>query len=42
MGSILMTGAGFTKNFGGFLANEMWAKIFNCHEVQEPVPKIFC
>ena len=26
---ILLTGAGFTKNFGGFLAKEMWAKIFN-------------
>lgn len=38
--SILLTGAGFTKNFGGFIANEMWAKIFNCREVQkEPVLK---
>lgn len=38
--TILLTGAGFTKNFGGFLANEMWAKIFNCREVQkEPVLK---
>ena len=28
----LLTGAGFTKNFGGFLASEMWAQIFNsCH-----------
>lgn len=36
--TILLTGAGFTKNFGGLIANEMWAKIFNCHEVQkEPV-----
>ncbi|MGB8991030.1 MAG: SIR2 family protein [Desulfobaccales bacterium] len=26
---ILFTGAGFTKNFGGFLAKEMWSKIFN-------------
>jgi len=26
---ILLTGAGFTKNFGGFLGEEMWAKIFN-------------
>ena len=26
---ILLTGAGFTNNFGGFLASEMWAKIFN-------------
>jgi hypothetical protein len=38
--TILLTGAGFTKNFGGFLANEMWAKIFNCREVQKkPVLK---
>lgn len=25
----LITGAGFTKNFGGFLASEMWSVIFN-------------
>src|SRR5438477_8433084 len=27
--AILLTGAGFTKNFGGFLAEEMWAQILN-------------
>ena len=27
--NILLTGAGFTANFGGLLAREMWAKIFN-------------
>ena len=27
--TILLTGAGFTKNFGGFLAREMWAQIHN-------------
>ncbi len=27
--TILLTGAGFTKNFGGFLASEMWAQIHN-------------
>ncbi len=26
---ILLTGAGFTKNFDGFLGSEMWSKIFN-------------
>lgn len=26
---ILLTGAGFTKNFGGFLGHEMWSLIFN-------------
>lgn len=26
---ILLTGAGFTKNFGGFLASQMWDMIFN-------------
>ncbi len=30
----LITGAGFTKNFGGFLASEMWATIFNNPLVQ--------
>ena len=24
-----MTGAGFTKNFDGFLGSEMWSKVFN-------------
>jgi hypothetical protein len=31
---ILLTGAGFTHNFGGFLAREMWAMIFNNPLVQ--------
>lgn len=31
---VLLTGAGFTCNFGGFLAKQMWALIFNCKEVQ--------
>lgn len=31
---ILLTGAGFTRNFGGFLAREMWSKIFNNPSVQ--------
>ncbi len=26
---ILLTGAGFTKNFGGYLAREMWKEIHN-------------
>jgi len=29
-----MTAAGYTKNFGGFLAEDMWEKIFNHNEVQ--------
>lgn len=33
-GHILFTGAGFTKNFGGLLASEMWSKIFNHEQVQ--------
>lgn len=32
--NILLTGAGFTKNFGGLLATEMWSRIFNHEEVQ--------
>lgn len=31
---VLLTGAGFTKNFGGFLGSEMWAQIFNDEEIQ--------
>lgn len=27
-------GAGFTKNFGGPLSNEMWANIFKRKEIQ--------
>jgi len=33
-GLVLLTGAGFTKNFGGFLAIEMWSKVFNHPEIQ--------
>ncbi|MFQ5962911.1 MAG: SIR2 family protein [Candidatus Scalinduaceae bacterium] len=33
--TVLMTGAGYTKNFGGLLADQMWAKIFNHKEVQD-------
>jgi hypothetical protein len=34
---ILLTGAGFTKNFGGLLADEIWAMMFNHKEVQDSV-----
>lgn len=34
MNSVLLAGAGFTKTFGGYLASEMWAAIFNQPEVQ--------
>ncbi|MEW6335999.1 MAG: SIR2 family protein [Acidobacteriota bacterium] len=27
--NILLTGAGFTKNFGGLLASEIWSRLFN-------------
>lgn len=35
---MLLTGAGFTYNFGGFLAREMWSKIFNNPLVQNSKP----
>jgi hypothetical protein len=31
---IFLTGAGFTKNFGGFLADEMWSVLFNLPRIQ--------
>jgi hypothetical protein len=31
---VLLTGAGFTQNFGGVLADQMWDKIFNHGQVQ--------
>lgn len=31
---VLLTGAGFTYNFGGFLANDIWSIIFNNRAVQ--------
>ncbi|MDP2946336.1 MAG: SIR2 family protein [bacterium] len=31
---ILLTGAGFTKNFGGFLGSEMWRQILHQKEIQ--------
>lgn len=38
--NILLTGAGFTKNFGGLLASEMWAEIFNHEKIQaQPIIK---
>jgi len=36
---VLLTGAGFTKNFGTPLASEMWAHIFNHKKIQAQ-PKI--
>ncbi len=36
---ILFTGAGFTKNFGGFLADEMWAHIYN-HPLIQSTPQL--
>ena len=35
MNAVLLTGAGFTKSFGGYLASEMWATILNQPEVQD-------
>ncbi len=32
--NLLLTGAGFTRNFGGFLAKEMWSKMFNNPSLQ--------
>ena len=32
--NVLFTGAGFTKNFGGLLAKEMWSQISNNTKVQ--------
>lgn len=37
--NILLIGAGFTKNFGGLLADEMWIEIFN-HEKVQAQPRI--
>lgn len=33
--NVFLTGAGFTKKFGGYLASEMWALILNQAEVQQ-------
>jgi len=32
--NILLTGAGFTRDFGGYLASEMWAVIFRQPEIR--------
>ena len=32
---VLLTSAGFTYHFGGFLAKEMWALIFNNPDIGE-------
>jgi hypothetical protein len=31
---VLLLGAGFTKNFGGLLADEIWYQIFNHEKIQ--------
>jgi hypothetical protein len=33
--TVLLTGAGFTHSFGGYLASEMWAAILNQLEIRE-------
>lgn len=33
--NIVFTGAGFSKNFGGFLGQEMWDEIFNNNLIQQ-------
>ena len=37
--NVLLTGAGFTRDFGGYLASEMWAVIFRQAEVRK-YPKL--
>jgi hypothetical protein len=37
--TILLTGAGFTANFGGILAKEMWSKILNNQRLDQ-LPEI--
>ena len=32
---ILLTGAGFSKNYDGYLAKELWSKIFNHPDIQK-------
>ena len=32
--NVLLTGAGFTRDFGGYLASEMWAAIFRRPEIR--------
>lgn len=34
MDALLLTGAGFTKNFGGLLGSEIWHRVFNRPEIQ--------
>lgn len=36
---VLFTGAGFTKNFGGFLGSEMWSLVYN-HPLVAKLPKL--
>ena len=38
--TILLTGAGFTKNFGGFLAREMWAQIHNRLQISNEISRV--
>lgn len=35
LSNTLLTGAGFTKNFGGLLAKDMWSKMFNSPRLRD-------
>ncbi len=37
---ILLTGAGFSRDFGGFLSEQMWAHIFNDRWLRDNYPRI--
>lgn len=39
--SLLLTGAGFTANFGGFLGSDVWFKIFNNPNLNQKIKKLF-
>src|SRR5262245_56804105 len=38
--TILLTGAGFTKNFGGLLASEVWQFIFYDHDTPDTIKSV--
>ncbi|MFB3886123.1 MAG: SIR2 family protein [Thermodesulfobacteriota bacterium] len=38
--TVLLTGAGFSYDFGGFLRREMWEKLFNDRFLKENYPRI--
>jgi hypothetical protein len=42
MGQILLLGAGFSRNWGGWLASEAFEYLLGCPQVDEDIRSLLC